>query len=74
MQSLIGCFIDRFPIREADGKRRLPRILSARAIDNNDDPLAFSGLFARYILYGEGKIEDFYVILPRTTNGICYFK
>lgn len=30
-------------------------ILSARAIDNNDDPLAFSALFARYILPGEGK-------------------
>ena len=39
--------------------------ISARAIDNNDDPLAFSALFARCVLRGsgKGKIEDFYVTL-----------
>lgn len=57
MQSLIGSFIDRFAIPKQMGNDGC-RVVSARAIDNNNDPLAFPVCLHSLYTTSEGKIED----------------
>lgn len=71
MQSLIGSFIDRFPIPKQMGNDGC-RVVSARAIDNNNDPLAFP-LCLHSIYYIGGKNRRL-LSFPCISSRICYFE